>query len=236
MSRLINISNEKERNSEIVFENFTPKQAVFYQTSEKEKAANKKIIKGVAEHSSEGLLSKYDGDPEKLAEALIESDPEVDMEITGQFLTSTTRVYIGNDQKVVFRIRNKEFVFLPDGSLKEEREPRYLRPNVCIDAPLKWSGKYMPKKDAYNKFIFARKYQLKHTSGLTYDFLFDMAKQLHEKKSLMLVGSGAKGMGPLIFQEGGKPFRAFLEGRIDGNKYLLIMHLSNLELKPIPTK
>lgn len=236
MSRLINISNEKDRNSEIVFENYPLKQVVFYQTPEKKKATNKKIIKGVAQHSTEGLLNQYDNDPDKLAEALIESDPELDMEVTGQFLTGTTRVFINKEQKVVFRIRNKEFVFLPDGTLKEEREPRNLRPNVCVEAPLKWSGKYMPKKAAYNKFIFARKYQLKHTNGLTYDFLYDIAKQLADKNSLMLIGSGAKGMGPLVFQEGGKPFRGFLEGRVDGDKYLLLLHLSNLELKPIPKK
>ncbi len=235
MSRFINISNEKDRNSEIMFESFTPEQVVYYETSDKKKTENKKIIKGVSEHSTEGLLKEF-GDPDKLAEALISSDPEVDMEITGQFLTGTSRVFINKEQKVVFRINTKEFVYLPDGSMKEEREPRHLRPNVAVEAPLKWSGKYMPKKDIFNKFIFARKYQLKHTNGLTYDFLFDMAKKLHEKESLMLIGSGAKGTGPLIFQEGGKPFRAFLEGRVEKSKYLLILHLSNLELKPLPKK
>lgn len=235
MARLINISNEKDRNSEIIFENTPNKQVVFYETDEKETAKSKKIIKGVAKHSIESLLKEH-GDPDKLADALIESDPELDMEVTGQFLTASTRVFVNQDQKVVFRIKSKEFVFLPDGTLKEEREPKQLPPNVCIEAPLKWSGKFFPKKDVFSKFIFARKYQLKHTSGLTYDFLFDIAKKLDEKKSLMLIGSGAKGMGPLVFQEGGKPFRGFLEGRVENDKYLLLLHLSNLELKPIPTK
>jgi hypothetical protein len=60
-----------------------------------------------------------------------------------------------------------------------------------------------------------------------------MAKELYEKKSLMLLGAGLKGNEPLIFQDNGKPYRAFLEGRIDGEGYLLLMHLSNLELKSI---
>jgi hypothetical protein len=47
----------------------------------------------------------------------------------------------------------------------------------------------------------------------------------------MLIGSGEKGVGPLVFQNGGKAYRAFLEGRIKDNGYLLILHLSNLELK-----
>jgi hypothetical protein len=49
----------------------------------------------------------------------------------------------------------------------------------------------------------------------------------------MLLGAGLKGNEPLIFQDNGKPYRAFLEGRIEGEGYLLLMHLSNLELKSI---
>jgi len=105
--------------------------------------------------------------------------------------------------------------------------------NVLGEDPLKWSGKFFPIEEAYNKFVFIRTYQLFHDSGLTYDFLFDMAKTLEEKKSFMLVGSGKKGVGPAIFQEGGQPFRIFLEGRTQGDQYMLLMHLSNLELKPI---
>ncbi|RLC12223.1 MAG: hypothetical protein DRI57_17965, partial [Deltaproteobacteria bacterium] len=70
-------------------------------------------------------------------------------------------------------------------------------------------------------------------NGLTYDFLYDMAKQLHEKKSLMLVGSGKKGIQPLIFHDGGLPYRGFLEGRIRDDAYCLILHLTNLELKEL---
>jgi len=47
----------------------------------------------------------------------------------------------------------------------------------------------------------------------------------------MLIGLGEEGIGPLVFRNGGKAYRAFLEGRIKDNSYLLILHLSNLELK-----
>jgi hypothetical protein len=60
-----------------------------------------------------------------------------------------------------------------------------------------------------------------------------MAKDLSEKNSLMMLGAGAKGNEPLVFQDNGKPYRAFLEGRIKGESYLLLMHLTNLELKGI---
>jgi len=43
----------------------------------------------------------------------------------------------------------------------------------------------------------------------------------------------AKGNEPLVFQDGGKSYRCFLEGRVKENSYVLIMHLSNLEFKSI---
>ncbi len=48
---------------------------------------------------------------------------------------------------------------------------------------------------------------------------------------MVLLGGGAQGKEPLIFQMNGTPYRAFLEGRIDGARYQLLLHLSNMELK-----
>jgi hypothetical protein len=68
---------------------------------------------------------------------------------------------------------------------------------------------------------------------LTFDFLMDLAKELSEKDSMMMLGAGAKGTDPLVFQDGGKSYRAFLEGRVKEDGFVLLMHLSNLELKGI---
>jgi hypothetical protein len=35
----------------------------------------------------------------------------------------------------------------------------------------------------------------------------------------------------LIFHSNGSPYRGFLDGRVDGEKYQLLLRLSNLELK-----
>ncbi len=56
------------------------------------------------------------------------------------------------------------------------------------ETPLRWSGKLIAKEEAIRKFVFSTKVQLKHINGLTYDFLFAMAKELEDKKSLMLLG------------------------------------------------
>jgi hypothetical protein len=89
----------------------------------------------------------------------------------------------------------------------------------------------MKKADVYNKFVFSSKMQIVHVNGLTYDFLYGFAKELEEKQSLMLVGAGAKSSQPLVFMRGGTGYRGFLEGRTQGEKYCLILHLSNMELK-----
>ena len=90
---------------------------------------------------------------------------------------------------------------------------------------------FIKKDEACRKFVFASKVQLHHINGLTYDFLYGIAKELEEKDSLMALGAGPKSNQPLILRRGGSPYRGFLEGRTDGDKYCLILHFSNLELK-----
>lgn len=52
----------------------------------------------------------------------------------------------------------------------------------------------------------------------------------------VLVGGGQKDIEPLVMANGGTPYRAFLEGRVDGDKYALILRLTNMELKSIEPK
>jgi len=135
--------------------------------------------------------------------------------------------------KPVFKIQKTEAVYLPDGTLKEERTPKETVANILSQFPIKPVGKYLPKQEVFNKFVFSKKYQITHVNGLTFDFLFEMAKDLHDNNALMMLAGGEKGNEPLVFQDGGKTYRAFLEGRIKEKSYLLLLHLSNLELKGI---
>ncbi len=231
--RKIHIANSKSRNTLINYKGHTPFSNAMKVDENFNIVINKKIIKGIAENTFDGLKRDLGDDLEAMAELLIKGDPEIDIEVTGKFLGASPKVYINENLDVVYRVNKKEKVYLPNGELKDERELRQLESNINSEDPLKWSGKYFPIDKSYNKFVFVRTYQLFHDSGLTYDFLFDMAKELEEKKSFLLLGSGAKGVGPTIFQEGGQPFRVFLEGRTQGEEYMLLMHLSNLELKAI---
>ena len=89
----------------------------------------------------------------------------------------------------------------------------------------------LPKAAVASKVLLTKKYQIRHINGLTFDFLFGLAKSLADKESLMPVGAGEKGTDPLVMSDGGKPYRAFLEGRIKGESYCLILHLTDQELK-----
>ena len=171
----------------------------------------------------------------KLSENLVVSDPELDLELTGKFIDDVSRVYINEEQKPVFRVKKIEKIFSPKAELKEEREPKYNESNIANESIVNWTGKMMPRAKVYNKLVFDKKYQLKHVNGLTYDFLYEMAKELSDKDSLMMLGGGKSGKEPLVMNDGGKPYRAFLEGRVKGEKYCLILHLTDQELKPLPT-
>ena len=232
MSRKINLSDSKGRNAEVVFKSFGKTPLVKTVTPEGKPTQTIRVLKAVVENSYENLVKTY-GSDESVSEALIKADPEFNPNLTGLFVSETSKVYINSELKPVFKIQKKEAVHLPDGTLKEERTPKETFANILAEFPIKPVGKYLPKKDVYNKFVFSKKYQITHVNGLTFDFLFEMAKDLHDNNALMMLAGGEKGNEPLVFQDGGKTYRAFLEGRIKEKSYILLMHLSNLELKGI---
>jgi len=177
----------------------------------------------------EGLLAKHGAD---YAQALIDGDPEVDIEVIGSTIEQTQSVYLDGDGSLMFVEPSfLEVVLSVDGSEKERRPPVNSVANVNSEVPIRWAGRKVAISEAVRKFSFKRSMQLQHTDGLTYDFLFAMAKDLEAADSLMLVGSGDKGTAPLIFQSNGRPYRGFLRGQTNGKSYRLVLHLSDLELK-----
>ena len=228
--RKLNIANEAKRDAEVGFEmkKAAPK-ARFVLKSGRE-YAGARLLKGTfaTEFAS---LEKENAD---VAAALEEGDPEIDMELEGRKLEGLSKVYLSPDGKVAYGVKLEEHVHAPDGSEKEVRAIKEMPANIAVEnMPIRWTGKMFPKAAAIRKFVFARSYQLHHVNGLTYDFLLAMAKKLDEAKTMMLVGGGEKGTGPLVFTMNGSPYRGFLEGRVQGERYLLVLHLTNLELKGV---
>lgn len=247
MIRYIKLANHKKRDAEITFRSLNPKSSVTLVLESGEQVNNKRVFKGTSKHKVQNLLAGYDEIPQegidyqmqiaaKLAEDLVRSDPELDLELTGKFIDNVARVYVNEKDQPVFRVQKIEKIFSPSAALKEEREPKYNESNIAGTSMVSWTGKLMPKLKVYNRLIFHKKYQLRHVNGLTYDFLYDMAKQLSDQDSLMMLGAGASGTEPLVLNDGGKPYRAFLEGRIKADKYCLVLHLTDQELKSLPVE
>lgn len=107
--------------------------------------------------------------------------------------------------------------------------------NVNTETPLRWTGTFVPIETALRKYVFSRQIQIMHSSALEFDYLYAMAKELHEKQALMLITQGKE---RLVFTNGGLPYAAFLHGQLelkDGlevtGRYILRLLLTNQELK-----
>lgn len=225
----INISNQKNRDAVVAFEAVVPKREIAFVDEKGKPVQTQKLLKTDIEHDLPALLKKRKS-LQAISKALVKEDPEVDIEEFGMYLTDTSRVYVSK-KGIIHLVDEIEVLTNPDGTLRERR-PRQKQPqNINTDIPLRWSGKFIQKDEAAHRFIFTHKRQLIHVNGLTYDFLFEMAKELDERDALMLVRGGEKGDQPLVMTRGARPYNAFLEGYVKGDSYCLILQLSNMELK-----
>ena len=169
---------------------------------------------------------------EDYGDQLVAGDPEVDIEQVGRRYLPSARVFLTAKGDVMHAVPNMvEVIVNPDGSERERRAPEDQHANVNAELPVRWTGKTMKKRDAVRRFAFTRTVALSHVDGLSFDFLAAMAKELAASDEVVLLGGGSSGKEPLVLQENGSPYRAFLEGRVDGDRFALLLHLSHLELK-----
>ena len=227
----INLANSSGRDAVVALASMTTLKQTRWLDSQGRQANSQRIVKSTLDYSLEALLERNPGELGDLSQLLIDGDPEIDLENTGRFLRETARVYVDQHRGIVRNVRFWEIIKNADGSVRERRPRQLADTNISSDTPLRWSGKFIPKEQAVRKFVFSGKAQVQHVNGLTYDFLYGMAKDLEERKCLMLLGAGPKSNQPLIMRRGGTPYRGFLEGRTQGDKYCLLLHFSNLELK-----
>jgi hypothetical protein len=225
----INISNAKNRDAVVAMETLAPRRSVRYTDAKGRPVATRKLLKSDVDHDLAQLM-KRTKKLEKVADALVKGDPEIDVEEFGMFLTDTSRVYV-TKKGIAHLVEEFEVIHNADGTVRDKRPRRREPQNINTAAPVKWTGKFIKKEDAVRRFVFSNKKQLVHINGLTFDFLFEMAKTLHKKNSLLLVRAGESGDQPIVMNRGGRPYNAFLEGRVKGDSYCLILHLSNIELK-----
>ena len=230
--RSINLSDEKKRDAVVGFESRLQGSRVHYVLKKGDRPNNIKLLKNTLENDTQALIKRYKS-LEYLGKAIIEEDPDINFEKAGMILQALKSVYVDKNNNLIYNVHLEEITKAPDGSEKDRKPYVATESNINCEFPLRWTGKLIPKEEVVKKFVFSRKYQIKHVNSLTFDFLYNMAKSLDEKKSLMLVGGGTKGNAPLVFFHGGVSYRGFLEGRVKESSYCLILHLTNLEIKEI---
>ena len=224
----IHISNSTNRDATIVATSLPAKEKAT--PSKGGKAVSFQRYVAAGEGKTHDSLAAILG--EVYSQALIDGDPEIDLEMVGRTIDGTNTVLLDKENQPLFCAPEIfEIIYGPDGKEVERRTPVDIPPNVNEDAPVKWTGKLIPRSELIRKYGIKRTMQLRHVDGVTYDFLFAIAKELDEKDSVMLLGAGDGGKGPLVLQSNGSPYRGFLDGRIKGDSFVLLLHLSSMELK-----
>lgn len=226
----IHFMNKDERNAKVAFQPLKATK-IFQMGLPKESVSFKRFVaaaeNGLHEHLSQELEENY-------GQALVDGDPEIDFKTIGKRIKGTDLVYLDAKGDILYAPPMiEESIIDPDGLEKERRKPEDIPGNVDDELPVRWADQKIPITEVLKSFAFKRTMQVRHIDGLTYDFLYQMAKELSEEKCMVMVGAGKDGKKPLIFQTNGSPYRGFLEGRIQGKKYKLLLHLSNMQLKKI---
>ena len=233
MPQAIHISNAKKRDAEVAIEQQVCRSGVKTILPTGEDKPTVKYLKNTVSQNYDALLETYQGEQTALEEALLSDDPEIDPEKVGRMLRHTHKLYVDQDNNIAYRINLYQVVYDPEGNEIARHDINKLPANVDASFPLRWTGKRFDKSEAIRKFVFTRKYQIRHINGVTFDFLYHMAKELQESNTMVLLGAGEKGKDPILSTRGGQPYRGFLEGRASTDRYALILHLSDIELKGV---
>jgi len=229
----INLANEKGRDAVVATESPSAVLRVRWVDADGRQATSVRVLRGTRDRDVGALVAQA-GSLEAVADTLVAGDPELDLEAYGQFLEMTSRVYVDPDGKILHKVAEWDVVRAPDGAERSRRPREKSIGNIATEVPLRWSGRFEKKADVVRRYVLASKVQILHVNGLTFDFLYAMARELEERNALLHMGAGPKANQPLVFHRGGTKYRGFLEGRTRGERYLLLLHLSNLELKRPP--
>ena len=227
--RKLHISNSAGRNAIIVASSKSAEKDIIIGKAGKPAEFRRYIAAG-RESLHEELVAKLGR--EDYSANLLESDPEIDFELVGRTIDLTQSLLLDSTGQPMKSIpKAVEITLDPTGQEVSRRDPVETAATVNDALPVRWVGKKIPKSDLVRKFAIKRTMQLRHIDGVTFDFLFGMAEELEKEKVVVLLGAGEDGKQPLILQLNGTPYRGFLEGRVKDKEYILLLHLSNMELK-----
>lgn len=172
------------------------------------------------------------------ADELVQGDPELDLALAGLALDEAMGAYFDPSAETLEPIGHFQQTEVVSDALGHEKERRPYQPrsrNLDTVTPIKIARR-LPMAQVLSMFVFKHCHQIVHEDSLSFEFLFNLAKDLHTQGEMALIGAGPKGAQPLVVRERGQPYRAFLTGEIspEGDQYRLLMLLSDQELK-LPT-
>ncbi|MCA1904581.1 MAG: hypothetical protein CV045_07920 [Cyanobacteria bacterium M5B4] len=179
-------------------------------------------------------------DPKTLQpQDLIDSDPELDWRSGGEILEMDmlTTAYFDpndNDRRPVSDFQVFDIIYDAQGNAIDRRPKLNRKANINTPIPVKL-GKRLPLLQVLTTFVLRHTYQLVHEDGVTREFLYRIAQDLHHKQEMAIVGAGVKGNQPIVMRDKGSPYRGFLYGEIGKDQqqeqYKLLLLLSDQELK-----
>ena len=76
----VNLTDSRSRDAVVKAETTGVEEQVRFVDEKKQAASTRKILKATVEHDFQTLVKNHEGDAEALGKALVEGDPEVDME------------------------------------------------------------------------------------------------------------------------------------------------------------
>lgn len=172
---------------------------------------------------------------------LRDGDPELEVHGAGGIASSDELSPAWYDPQVspltpISDFQEIDLIYDASGTQKDRRAHLHRHANLNELHPIK-VGKRVPLEATMQQMVFKQTLQVVHIDGLTFAFLAELARDLHQKKELAMLGAGAKGNQPLVLREHGSPYRAFLYGEVEPvaagtpERYKLLLLLSDQELK-----
>jgi hypothetical protein len=93
------LTNAKGRDAQVRAESVRIPVRVRWLDADGRRCASARILEGTLDRGHDALTAQFGAD--KLADALIAGDPEIDLETVGSFLRDTSRVYVNPARQVV---------------------------------------------------------------------------------------------------------------------------------------
>src|SRR5690606_30087427 len=139
-------------NASVAMDNKRAASSLHYVDNQQSDVQSIRVIKGTLQTDLNTLTKECS--LEDLSQQLIDSDPEIDIELFGKRVHDTSRIYLNSHNEPASAVTAKEFFYEANGELKEERDLQVTEANINTETPLSWSGKLMPKMECYKKFVF----------------------------------------------------------------------------------